>query len=238
MSLAQRMLSRDESLIFLNECVWKNNVEATRKFLESHGGDPNMLLIDLFGCRPLLASACAYDVPAVVDLLLQSGINANGTAQDGCTALMCASACGRSKVIELLLKAGADINLQDKDGSTALMCASHNQRCEVAEMLVNAGADMQFRNKGETALDIIIAKREEKGSNVEASFVIAIAALLQRPPPRWTITAHPVLSLQPKYRHNLGFLVWCIQRTKSPIPLPNEMIWHILGFLKLSTLAR
>eukprot|EP00054_Salpingoeca_dolichothecata_P027586 m.203034 g.203034 ORF g.203034 m.203034 type:complete len:138 (+) comp25994_c2_seq7:56-469(+) len=133
---------------------------------------------------------------------------------------MPASFNGLLEVTKIFVAGGADLNLQDKDRLTALMLASFNGHFEVAKILVAAGADLNLKSKnGLTALDY--AQRRNYSE---------IVALLKRPPPSWSFAAHCSLLPQRKYRQNLKFLVWCLARRR----LPCEMLWYVLGFLKLS----
>eukprot|EP00054_Salpingoeca_dolichothecata_P006366 m.38166 g.38166 ORF g.38166 m.38166 type:complete len:126 (-) comp16423_c0_seq2:45-422(-) len=53
-------------------------------------------------------------------------------------------------------------------------------------------------------------------------------------PPAWTITNHALLP--PAAKFYFTFLVWCIRRIETHLPLPAEMIWHVLGFVLLHEL--
>jgi serine/threonine-protein phosphatase 6 regulatory ankyrin repeat subunit B len=64
----------------------------------------------------------------------------------GCTALMCAAACGDVDTLQLLLESGAEIDCTDDEGDSALMycCISGHQRA--VELLVEYGADVNIKN--------------------------------------------------------------------------------------------
>eukprot|EP00054_Salpingoeca_dolichothecata_P027581 m.203018 g.203018 ORF g.203018 m.203018 type:complete len:197 (+) comp25994_c1_seq6:70-660(+) len=166
------------------------------------------------------------DAAATRALLARHGNNPNLLLNWCDTSLVvCAGYYNAPAVVETLLQAGADINATDRDGWTGLIMASFNGQFEVAKVLVAAGADLNLHSKdGKTALSI-----SQQFSHAK------IVALLKRPP-HWTLVSHQYLLLQPNYCHNIKFLVWCMQHVKSYQPLPFEMVWHVLGFLKLSEL--
>eukprot|EP00054_Salpingoeca_dolichothecata_P000667 m.17291 g.17291 ORF g.17291 m.17291 type:complete len:98 (+) comp11119_c0_seq1:141-434(+) len=87
------------------------------------------------------------------------------------------------------------------------MAASFFVQDSVVECLFAAGAKEDLQDKeGKTALDI--AQEEHLDS---------IVAILQRPPPRWSITLHPTLS-QRRYQRKMKFLVWCLHRIELSYP--------------------
>lgn|GEM_PF-3714626 len=89
----------------------------------------------------------------VVDLLLQSGADANARDQFDRTALM-ASLEGESfDVAKRLLGLGVEINVQDDSGRTALIWAAQKNQADMVRRLLDGGAKLQPRDKlGASAL--------------------------------------------------------------------------------------
>jgi ankyrin repeat protein len=94
-------------------------------------------------------------------------------AYKGRTALMWAASSGHDKICRLLLdrleKEGGDVEkyleIRDKDGRTALMHAADFNSTDTCIVLLEKGADIGARdNKGKTALDIALEKRNESAA--------------------------------------------------------------------------
>ncbi len=77
---------------------------------------------------------------AVVQSLLQQGVNVNVKTVSGKTPLMAAAYKGYGDIVQLLIDNGADINMQDARGDTAIKIASRAGFTRVVELLTKAGA--------------------------------------------------------------------------------------------------
>jgi ankyrin repeat protein len=78
--------------------------------------------------------------PRKVRELLRKGVDPNGTAKDGRTALHWASQEGQLAVVRELLAHGAAVDAQDKLGFTPLTIAAGEGHYHVARELLKAGA--------------------------------------------------------------------------------------------------
>ena len=104
----------------------------------------------------------------IVRSLLAAGARPDSTPQDGTTALMAASGCGRAahltnvpraprvptaeEAVAILLEAGVDANAANEGDFTALHCAAFSGLNEVVRQLVAHGADVDARDwRGRTA---------------------------------------------------------------------------------------
>src|SRR5690606_37698174 len=81
-----------------------------------------------------LAAAVQRNHGAIVDLLLERGVDCEQPLAGGLTALMLAAALGRGEIVERLLAAGADPARLDAGGSNCWHClARHGFRAVDAE---------------------------------------------------------------------------------------------------------
>jgi hypothetical protein len=78
---------------------------------------------------------------AVVQSLLQQGVNVNVKTVSGKTPLMAAAYKGYGDVVQLLLDGGADVNMRDARGDSAIKIASRAGYTRVVELLTKAGAE-------------------------------------------------------------------------------------------------
>jgi thiosulfate/3-mercaptopyruvate sulfurtransferase len=69
--------------------------------------------------------ACVDKHLAMIDLLIDAGIDMNNCNDNGATALMYVSSSGRSDVVAHLLARGADISTETLDGFSALDMAAN-----------------------------------------------------------------------------------------------------------------
>jgi ankyrin repeat protein len=90
--------------------------------------------------------AVYFGVKAIVQLLLEKGIDVNSKASDGQTPLHYASQRGHVEVVQLLLEKGADVNAA-ADGSMPLHWTSEGGHVEVVQLLLEKGADMNTADK-------------------------------------------------------------------------------------------
>lgn len=77
---------------------------------------------------------------AVVQSLLNQGVNVNVTTISGKTPLMAAAYKGYSDIIQMLLDNNADVNAKDGRGDTAVKIATRGGYTRIAELLKKAGA--------------------------------------------------------------------------------------------------
>jgi Ankyrin repeats (3 copies) len=85
--------------------------------------------------------ASLFDLPKIVELLLNGGANINALSKRRGTALHAASIRGNTSIVELLLNAGADINATERDYGSMIQDASRRGHIGVVELLLSAGAD-------------------------------------------------------------------------------------------------
>ena len=79
-----------------------------------------------------------------MELLLESRADLEiRAAEDGSTALHCATFNGNAEVVKVLLDAGADRSSALEEGATALHLATRGGYLEIAHLLIDAGAGKQ-----------------------------------------------------------------------------------------------
>jgi thiosulfate/3-mercaptopyruvate sulfurtransferase len=69
--------------------------------------------------------ACVGQHLAMLDLLIEAGIDMNNRNDNGATALMYAASSGRTEVVALLLARGADLHAETLDGFSAMDMAAN-----------------------------------------------------------------------------------------------------------------
>ncbi|KAI0226529.1 hypothetical protein LSAT2_022948 [Lamellibrachia satsuma] len=106
-----------------------------------------------------LASAAAAGNLAVVEKLLASGADVNGSSKDGMTPLSIAAFWGYANIAQLLLQHGAEINKANKGTMwTPLHCASFQRQGPVIHKLMAFSPDLQLKDmRGRTAADFASA---------------------------------------------------------------------------------
>ncbi|MFM7427820.1 MAG: ankyrin repeat domain-containing protein [Elainella sp.] len=118
----------------------------TLQWLLHQGCDP----IDLEqpgpnGDTALLQATRAGEL-AVVQALIQAGVDLNARNYDRNNALWFACFRDRHDLIELLVGAGIDLNNQNVNGATALMYAASAGKTAIVQTLLAAGADTRLTN--------------------------------------------------------------------------------------------
>jgi hypothetical protein len=118
-----------------------------------------------------LTWACAFGRSAVVELLLEKGVDASG--QDGdATALHFAAAFGRMDLVRLLREHGASLEAQNSYGGTVLSgtvwYALHApvegvDYAAVVRELIEAGARVDFYPRLNAHVDAVLAGRRGGG---------------------------------------------------------------------------
>lgn len=94
-----------------------------------------------------LMIATQYDNPAILQLLLEHGADANAREWSGRTALMWAAIKGNLTAMRLLLGRGALVNLKDHAGMNALMWAAAFKHSDGMRLLLAYGADVNTRDQ-------------------------------------------------------------------------------------------
>lgn len=128
----------------------------TFELLIAHGADA--LVVDAEGRS--LAMECCINNAALLERVLEFGLDLEQRDHEGKTALIHAAEWGNDAAAELLIARGAQIDAADAAGRTALMYAARgkatlpdNAYAEIAVRLLDAGADPTLRDKsGKTAL--------------------------------------------------------------------------------------
>ncbi|MGC9325353.1 MAG: ankyrin repeat domain-containing protein [Desulfomonilia bacterium] len=93
-------------------------------------------------------------------LLLESGVDINGTAFQGNTALMKAVISRDEELVRFCIERGSKVNISNSQGQTALMNAAYQGRIEIVRLLLDAGADVHAKNsQGETAAMIAQSRK-------------------------------------------------------------------------------
>lgn len=77
---------------------------------------------------------------AVVQTLMQQGVNVNIRTVSGKTPLMAAAYKGYSDIAQLLVDHGADVNMRDSKGESALKIAVRSGFTRIVDLLKKAGA--------------------------------------------------------------------------------------------------
>lgn len=107
------------------------------------------------------AVAVARKQGAVVDLLLQAGVNPNRPDRDGRTALHHAIILGDEKLVARLLGAKADARIGDARGVTPLMLAAARNAPKLLDALLKAGSEAGATDQsGATALHYAINAKQ------------------------------------------------------------------------------
>lgn len=94
------------------------------------------------GADQALYEAVERDDTPIVQMLLETGANANVRGSFRRTALMDAAKEGNAEVMQLLLQAGAKVNFKSQRGETALIYAVGAGHTEIVRILLEAGAKL------------------------------------------------------------------------------------------------
>jgi ankyrin repeat protein len=88
-----------------------------------------------------LMNAVKHQNAQALQALIQQGVDVNGSAADGTTALHWAAYGDEVLIADALLKAGAKVNVATELGVTPLMLACENGHAAMVDRLLRAGAD-------------------------------------------------------------------------------------------------
>ena len=105
----------------LMRASFKGDLDIARKILAAAG---KVELLNADGNNALWL-ACVEKHLAIIDLLLDAGIDIDNRNDNGATALMYVSSSGRTDVVAHLLARGADIRPETLDGFSALDMAAN-----------------------------------------------------------------------------------------------------------------
>jgi ankyrin repeat protein len=120
----------------------QDNAEMARLLLRAGA---NASATNRYGVTPLYA-ACLNGSTAMIELLLEAGIDPNTTVA-GETALMTAARTGTVDALKTLLTHGADVNAKEPgQRQTALMWAAAENHASAVQLLVQHGADLKARS--------------------------------------------------------------------------------------------
>lgn len=97
---------------------------------------------------------------AIVDKLIEDGINVNASDTENRTALMYAAFNGHTEIVRSLLKAGAEVSLRDVAGRTALLYASTGPFPETVKLLLDHNADPNIKDAAESFTPVMHAAAE------------------------------------------------------------------------------
>lgn len=104
---------------------------------------------------PSLHLAAASGNVSEVEVLINAGVDINGTMTGGNTPLMVSAKFDQIDAMKVLLDNNARINLTNQKGNTALIVAVTAKRIKAVELLVTRNANISIKNKdGLDARDI------------------------------------------------------------------------------------
>jgi ankyrin repeat protein len=92
-----------------------------------------------------LCGAISTDQEAVLDILLNDGVDVDRDCGDGRSALLLAAHSGRQSVVAKLLEHGADADQKVSNGDTALIASSSRGHLEITTALLRSGAEVDQR---------------------------------------------------------------------------------------------
>ena len=86
----------------------------------------------------LLSAAHDGGIDGVRDVLSESGVDVNATAEGGFTAIFVASSAGHAALVRMLLDAGAGVDLATDEGTTPLCTASQQGYLDIVTALIKS----------------------------------------------------------------------------------------------------
>jgi uncharacterized protein len=149
----------------LSAAAFTGNVELATLLL-AHKARPDT--VDATG-KSVIVYAAARGAAAIVERLLDAGVDVNARYRADLTALMWAAghpdntaAEAGLRTVKLLLSRGANVDLVDDRGRGALMIAAGLGYAEIARALIDAGADRTMRDKSGKSAAALAATPEIK----------------------------------------------------------------------------
>uniref|UniRef100_A0A9J2PTX4 ANK_REP_REGION domain-containing protein n=1 Tax=Ascaris lumbricoides TaxID=6252 RepID=A0A9J2PTX4_ASCLU len=113
--------------------------------------------VDCQQWNALRSAACNNHI-AVLDMLIEYGIDVDECGNGGRTALRAAAWSGHEAIVERLLQSKADVDKKDSEGRTALMAAAFMDHFNIVSLLLKYGADPNLLDSsGATALHLALA---------------------------------------------------------------------------------
>lgn len=110
----------------------------------------------------LIKAAEQSDLGAI-NRALDTGIDVNGTDNEGWTALGTAASFGTLKAVQLLLSRGANVDGRHGDGRTPVFRAAASGSLEIARLLVERGADVNAQDsEGHVPLNPALTSRKSE----------------------------------------------------------------------------
>ena len=129
--------------------------KSTTQWLLKNGFDPEQLDRPAkYADTPLILASRRGEV-AIVDELIEAGVNVNHRNMDGTNALWAAVVADSQEIAERLLAAGVDLDNQNENGASTLMYAASNGKTSWVRFLLEKGADTTLKSLDDyTALDL------------------------------------------------------------------------------------
>ncbi|KAI5836982.1 ankyrin repeat-containing domain protein [Morchella snyderi] len=115
--------------------------------------------------------------PAIVQLLLEKGADANGLKSSRTPALVLAASNGQTETVKLLLEYGVNVDSKAPGGETALVYAAARMSPAIVQLLLEKGADANGLNSSGTPALVLAASNGqtetvklllEYGANVDS----------------------------------------------------------------------
>jgi ankyrin repeat protein len=117
----------------------KEHLKEFLQFLQAHQQDT--------GKWSSLVAAVEYGEPVVLQILLDSGSDANVADHAGKLPLLRAAELGDVTLVLMLVGNGAKLTIEDKDGRSALHQAARQGHTEIIHHLIDIGANVSAGNR-------------------------------------------------------------------------------------------
>ena len=153
---------------------------------------------------------------AAVARLIDNGVSANITDEEGIPVLMLATLFADAECVEVLLEGGADPNQVDAVGATALMWAVPD--LEKVRLLIDHGADVNARSDGLGRTALLIAAGYPGTSSVLGLLLDHGADLAATDPNGFTAVAMAMRS------SDVGVLRFLVDKGMDPAEVPTAAL--------------